>query len=78
MENWVAKWEDSYKEICTLIQNGEISNIWAQIDQLEKKSAKILDLWSVMDEKLGTRETASTNHGSNRQYDVPLTRNDVF
>lgn len=48
----MTDWQNAYKEICTLIEKGETNHVWIELDKLEQKSAKVLDLWSVMDEKL--------------------------
>ncbi|MFK3936312.1 hypothetical protein ACI2JA_02210 [Alkalihalobacillus sp. NPDC078783] len=52
MDKWMTDWQDAYKEICTLIEKGETNHVWIELNKLEQKSAKVLDLWSVMDEKL--------------------------
>ncbi|MEY8750891.1 hypothetical protein [Alkalicoccobacillus gibsonii] len=52
MDKWMTDWQDAYKEICTLIEKGDTNHVWIELNKLEQKSAKVLDLWSVMDEKV--------------------------
>ncbi|MDQ0205952.1 tetratricopeptide repeat protein [Alkalicoccobacillus murimartini] len=52
MEKWLGEWEAMYKEVCELITKGEHNEMLTAVEQLEQQSATLLDLWTLMDEKL--------------------------
>ncbi|TSB46944.1 tetratricopeptide repeat protein [Alkalicoccobacillus porphyridii] len=52
METWLNEWEANYHTICELMKHGKFESVSHMLAQLELQSAKLLDQWVVLDEKL--------------------------